>query len=40
MITISDSAVKDDPAFVAAAGMESRADPEPGIPWDQIEAEA
>jgi hypothetical protein len=28
------------PAFAAAAGLESRADPEPGIPWDQIGAEA
>jgi hypothetical protein len=40
MITISDSAVKDDPALAAAAGLESRADPEPSIPWDQIEAGA
>jgi hypothetical protein len=40
MITISDSVVKDDPAFAAAAGLESCAHPEPGLPWDQIGAEA
>jgi len=40
MITISDPAVEDDPTFAAAAGLESRADPQPGIPWDQIKAEA
>lgn len=33
MITISDPTVKDAPAFVAAAGPESHAAPEPGIPW-------
>jgi hypothetical protein len=40
MIRISDPAVEDDPTFAAATGPESRADPQPGIPWDQIKAEA
>ena len=40
MITIRDSVVKNDPALAAEAGLESRADPEPGIPWHQIEAGA
>jgi hypothetical protein len=40
MITISESAVADDPGFAAAAVLESGADPDPGIPWDQLKAEA
>ena len=40
MITISDPAVEDDPTFVAAAVLESGADRLPGIPRDQIKAEA
>lgn len=40
MITISDPAIQDNPIFVAAATLESRADPGPGIPWDQMKVEA
>ena len=38
MITISEPAVEDDPTFAAAAVLESRADPGPGIPSDQTKA--
>jgi hypothetical protein len=40
MIMIRDSAVKNDPALAAAAGLESRAYPEPGIAWHEVEAGA
>jgi hypothetical protein len=40
MITTSDPAFEAGPAFAVAALPESRIEPTPGIPWDQIKVEA